>query len=676
MAPQSQPDPSAVVPKWSQTLSRLTAVFKSIKVPQHEPLPLTSYPKQKAAKLTVTSIRSSHVSSSNQLFIHGHQALELAGQCYALPTMSVSQEHRHVWESQIRDRLQDELAQCMRAERCHLEFHMVCDKGGKMGPCILLTCWDEITCHSEPGRERTRRKIQTKVRKLQSMQNCQFPCKVVVDSIDLLARHFMSGIGPDIRIKGGLRDTTTTLVSLLLKNDRDNASECTLGGLIRVGPQIYGLTVAHAFFGPLGNAPIEDVTLPDPSYSEDADSDGLEDSLFNGFESHQISMLAVQPERDSSSLDRRTTQHTETVVTVHDTTNLDRRPQLFEVESLLDIGHICATSSHNGGSDDEDHCDLDWALVELDGFTPPLRNSYHSPESANSTLLEAVWVENIAPNMRVVVLGGRTGPRDGVIGQANIRLNIQGRQLVVTQVILREILGEAYPIYESIICTNVRTEPGDSGSWVVKGETVVGCIVAGRRFLPMAYMIPIVDIFEDIARAFSETDVAVADASFMESFEAHSVRSPEAQTGHVISLEGPPTTSRAAKALQAKQHQCRMDSEGSFPIESSDIADDALHVGDGPDSQITIQPAPAKRSISENFDKEDHDHKSDGKKSIAFDMDVEAQNETLLPAPTPAPILSASGTPAPKTHVDPHIVCLLPTKPVPQSIVLTLDPAG
>jgi hypothetical protein len=53
------------------------------------------------------------------------------------------------------------------------------------------------------------------------------------------------------------------------------------------------------------------------------------------------------------------------------------------------------------------------------------------------------------------------------------------------------------------------TEPGDSGSWVVIDDKVVGCVVGGREILPVAYMIAITSVFEDISSALLETEVRI-----------------------------------------------------------------------------------------------------------------------------------------------------------------------
>ena len=61
----------------------------------------------------------------------------------------------------------------------------------------------------------------------------------------------------------------------------------------------------------------------------------------------------------------------------------------------------------------------------------------------------------------------------------------------------------------------IGAEPGDCGSRVVHDQIVVGCIVAGTRILPIAYMIPIAQVLNDISHSFGEALVTIADASFI-----------------------------------------------------------------------------------------------------------------------------------------------------------------
>lgn len=184
---QRMPD-SLATSKFSFSLVSVKELFKGVIAPTHEPRLANANNQQVLSTPSNSSFASSTVTVGGQLFVNGHHALELGGQCYALSTMIVPAEHMQRWVTQIKDRLRDELKHCLRSERCHPEFTMVRDKNGRIGPCILLSCWNDNTCHTDGGRESTRKKMQKKVKKLQSLKDCTYPCKVVVDDIGLLAR--------------------------------------------------------------------------------------------------------------------------------------------------------------------------------------------------------------------------------------------------------------------------------------------------------------------------------------------------------------------------------------------------------------------------------------------------------------------------------------------------------
>ena len=345
-------------------------------------------------------------------------------------------------ESQIRDRLQDELTQCIRTESCHLELSMMCDRKSRIGPCIVLTCWNAGTCSTERGREVTRRKVQKKISSLQALKNCAFPCKVVVDELSLFARHSGPGIVPGIRIRANLTKETLTFVSLVIADEDRAFSECTLGGLICVDGKVYGLTVAHAFSSRIESIPSEGDARSEYSETQDTDSDDFDDSLFNGFDCHQIGgTVTVQFESDHANLERHRAGTPENILAIEDHESLYKRPRLSEFESLVEIGRICSESSPHM-SKGNTVLDSDWALIELEKSIGQLRNSYHSPQSIDNMLIDGLWPHNLEPNTQVVVLGGRTGTRHGIIGQSNIKLSIQSRELVVTQIVLRESLSE------------------------------------------------------------------------------------------------------------------------------------------------------------------------------------------------------------------------------------------
>src|SRR5436305_979781 len=204
----------------------------------------------------------------------------------------------------------------------------------------MVICWDDSTCMNEKGREIMRRKLQKRIRKLQSLRNCRFPCKVIVDKFHLLAftsssltriggsheikssskqsyeglffgternrrvtgsRSSLSNV-PVVSIYAQLSKAQTTFVSLSIRSAFEHGQGCTLGGIIIVGKTLYGLTVAHPFTIDKSNerdlafAPL----AAELETSEESDSDG---SLFSEFSSDRASMFVEYLDQANSTLD-------------------------------------------------------------------------------------------------------------------------------------------------------------------------------------------------------------------------------------------------------------------------------------------------------------------------------------------------------------------------------------
>lgn len=403
----------------------LTRLFKGVKPPQHEPGTLSVQAQNGSNTTYPSTVKIETMHGERQKYINGHRAIELPGQCYALPTMPIPPEHLNLWEQSIQDRLRDELAQLLRAERCHLEFCIVYDERRRIQPCILLSVWDEATCQHESGRKNTRRKVQKMIQKLQSMRDCRFPCKVVVDSILLLASLEEMRIPPGPAIQAPLGGTETTLVGLLIRRTGNEIHECTLGGLISAGQRIYGLTVAHPFSDTQRQEEMHSSLFIARSGVEPSDSNSSED-------------LGI----DSSKADFASRSATESGVT--EVVNNIRQSSLSSSENapLRDFGRIYSTSLPFQNENESYRRSLDWALIELNSSTPLLQNSYVMPHASQSTSIESCGGEQLDFNLEIVVLGGKSGLRHGFIGQRNICLDVEDRRLDVTQVILNQPLGK------------------------------------------------------------------------------------------------------------------------------------------------------------------------------------------------------------------------------------------
>jgi hypothetical protein len=121
---------------------------------------------------------------------------------------------------------------------------MVSDATGKVGPCIVISVWDESLCETEEGREKTERKATKIIRKLHTMKTSPFPYKVIADTLSLSARWLSSDESKALTSRVSL-GSLNTLVSMEIGIGLQGRRNFRLGGVIRVGPKLYGLTVAH-----------------------------------------------------------------------------------------------------------------------------------------------------------------------------------------------------------------------------------------------------------------------------------------------------------------------------------------------------------------------------------------------------------------------------------------------
>ena len=103
----------------------------------------------------------------------------------------------------------------------------------------------------------------------------------------------------------------------------------------------------------------------------------------------------------------------------------------------------------------------------------------------------------------------------------------------------------------SLLCNSLSNspalEPGDSGSWVVRNGALVGCVVAGRKLLPIAYMIPASSILRDIAKTFGEAEIAVAGHDLIASLQQKYKQLPPSRTDDSTSAFAPNGESEDAR---------------------------------------------------------------------------------------------------------------------------------
>jgi hypothetical protein len=350
--------------------------------------------------------------------------------------MILPAECLQIWESQIKDRLQDELAQRFRTEHCHAEFNMIQDRRGSLGPCILLSCWNGATCGTEEGREQTRKKLQKRVKKLQSLQGCRYPCKIVIDEIGLLAR-LATAEALDVDIYASADACIRSYVSLPVQGSSHGHQTCTFGGLISVGSEVFVLTVAHPFLTDetVSNQSHLRPAIVESSSEEDEDTDSDSDrSLFPSVELDSLSPITA-----NSSLS--------TELSLSSTLGGEESPIEPTMGEPLQITvgfHV----AHAENFSTSKSIDLDWALCRLADTARPLQNSYLEPRTQKTVVIQGSESATLPPGTNVFVLAGRSGPQVGKLGQSNVDLRLRGRKYAVTQIVLQEKLGN----YDQIMC--------------------------------------------------------------------------------------------------------------------------------------------------------------------------------------------------------------------------------
>jgi hypothetical protein len=96
------------------------------------------------------------------------------------------------------------------------------------------------------------------------------------------------------------------------------------------------------------------------------------------------------------------------------------------------IGRVAAASDRDSNSD--------WALIDLHGdvFTPP--NLYFQSSSMTPVYINSIFPGTASTMTEVTVLLAPTNTVKGIIGQSNIKLNIDGWSITATQIVIDDPL--------------------------------------------------------------------------------------------------------------------------------------------------------------------------------------------------------------------------------------------
>lgn len=261
----------------------------------------------------------------------------------------------------------------------------------------------------------------------------------------------------------------------------------TLGGFIMVDDVCFGLTTAHAFSEEeegFGSRSISGSVTELPLYDSDWAN---EDSSDEEDEKHRLDLPR------EAHQERRLQQRRKSRI-------LEDQTYYTTAWNSLQITAKSPLSSAKG---------LDWALCELgDWGKYAINGVYLRPEHQSAGMPEHLLFRNFktTPPLGKIFVATRRGavPGVGTGSDSSIKLARDDRYRHVWSVELEESLSS-----------------GDSGSWVVDATTgdVYGMIVAGSTGLREEYIIPAVEIGQDICRVMRADTVRLP--SFQDVMTAH-----------------------------------------------------------------------------------------------------------------------------------------------------------
>ncbi len=393
-------------------------------------------------QFTLTPSKAATLSS-----VDGHSAFLVCESYYVVPTLPVPSDQLEKWRLEIEPRLQSELPHVLKKVRCQLEFLIFTTIQGQSEAGILLTCWSErVPSLTNDKRQKWRRALQRKVDKTESLKASPFRCLVAIDSTRHLGHQpILARSTSMLQIKHPHMRTTVCGALIQRAPGRSAATvHCTLGGVIMIKSEWYGMTVLHPF----------------ESFRDDLDARRLSNSC-----SSLLSTLSSESESSKFGLSTESLYNTNktdglpdlpepTVDSAYGSRAIDETSEIAdETPDLCDthqtLGSL-ATDLNLRASDrlDQLGSKTDFAFIRLsDGFEV-LPNRYQPKEGApweTINVVASTSPHDIPLALGVFVLAGVTGVTSGRIGQKDVTLRFESQTYFVTQVILDKPLGEPFP---------------------------------------------------------------------------------------------------------------------------------------------------------------------------------------------------------------------------------------
>jgi hypothetical protein len=462
--------PAAIVEHFNQEtkpwILEKAFALKILRSPPHAPNGIVSTDNGNlvpSIPVALTQVDST-ASAQGQCLVEGHTAFPVHGGCYLVPGMQPPAQSLIDFEGNYKSRIEHEILQWMKTccDTAHMELQMVRSRSGKLGPCIVVICWDQRGCETEQKQDELRRKVQRRFQRQESMKDCPFPCKVIVDQTRLLARFATptKTILTDRDFVQWSQDHTLTSWDWTgAAIVRDGQKLSTVGGIMWQGEIQYAITAAHSLRSDLNTiAPnVPTLHLPEnvSDYSTDDFTDSDDESLFGDTTPNG---LVAQLEYCATPTNQ-----------APPPTQSTRSDKVTRAEGLLSMLFEDYSQS---SFFDSFHMDLDIRPLRLRDSLVLQSNSYKVPGLEQRLDINRFYGEDLIHGKTGYLIAGNEDIRKVIFGQTNIQLQIGSRMIRVTQILLNEPL-----------------EPGTSGAWVVIHDSLVGHVVAGQSGLPLAYIV-------------------------------------------------------------------------------------------------------------------------------------------------------------------------------------------
>ncbi|KAL9105714.1 MAG: hypothetical protein Q9227_009154 [Pyrenula ochraceoflavens] len=439
---------------------------------------------------TSNEIESNTVTASENVSLALSPQVTVLQGLYISPAMSIDDKVQKVWDQQIKDRLAVLLLHEIHSGTCVQELMMVGKKPNSLRPTIIISCGDSQT-RSSVQKLAKRQKWLRNVLKDNCIMFVAVTASITLSSwLDASKARETSNEYPYAQIAGSSYSTACGLSVRVTCEDRSQR-HCTLGGLLIVNGEIFGLTVGHAFKQDKMHQSIaqeaEDLLSSEvSSEDEGSDSSSLKYFLNTGNGNDESGVADTPPLNSSYGTDSRSSLAPEVPCEEDNLCTANTGP-LTAWSHPLTV--ICSTLASNDNSIPNTPYACDWALLRH--LPPTLARSHNKVKPSSSdpgALIQDIVSGSCQAEVCVIIGISDTVP--GYLRSCRGSMFVEGVISEVQLVVLEQILPR-----------------GCSGAWVIDDQQLCGYIIATRQDTPWAYMIPIDAVIRDIKLQLSTEDV-------------------------------------------------------------------------------------------------------------------------------------------------------------------------